>query len=322
MTGLPRQRPSELPRLPEEKRWLIEGLWAHQAVGIIGGEPKCCKSFLALDMAVAVASGTPCLGHYRTLERASVLLYAAEDALHIVRERLGGICERRRVALESLELWVVTAPSIRLDLEKDREALRATVAELEPALLVLDPFVRLHRVDENISAEVAPLLAFLRELQRRHGCGVALVHHAKKGASAMRAGQALRGSSELHAWGDSNLYMRRGRNGLTMSIEHRAAPSGADIPVALTTKRGVALALAEHTPHERELTGIHPAPPSPSERVLGELRMTQGPIRARALREQCKMRAATLAKTLSLLEQAGHIVRSEGGWSVAQAASR
>src|SRR6266496_510861 len=30
-----------------------------------------------------------------------------------------------------------------------------------------------------------------------------------KGAQSVRGGQALRGSSELHAWGDSNLYLRR-----------------------------------------------------------------------------------------------------------------
>jgi hypothetical protein len=35
-----------------------------QAVGIVGGEPKCCKSFLALDLAVAVASGTACLRRF------------------------------------------------------------------------------------------------------------------------------------------------------------------------------------------------------------------------------------------------------------------
>jgi hypothetical protein len=31
--------------------------------------------------------------------------------------------------------------------------------------------VHLHRIDENVSGEVAPLLAFLRELQRRHAAG-------------------------------------------------------------------------------------------------------------------------------------------------------
>jgi hypothetical protein len=33
----------------EEHRWLIAGLWSEQAVGIVGGKPECCKSFLALD---------------------------------------------------------------------------------------------------------------------------------------------------------------------------------------------------------------------------------------------------------------------------------
>ena len=51
-----------------------------------------------------------------------------------------------------------------LDLAGDRRDLADTVARLQPRLLVLDPFVRLHRIDENASGEVAPLLAYLREL--------------------------------------------------------------------------------------------------------------------------------------------------------------
>ena len=75
-----------------EQRWLVTGLWSEQAVGIIGGEPKCCKSFLALDLAVAVAAGVPCLRRFAVPRAGRVLLYAAEDALHIVRRRLDGIC--------------------------------------------------------------------------------------------------------------------------------------------------------------------------------------------------------------------------------------
>ena len=60
--------------------WLVEGLWMREAVGIIGGEPKCGKSFLALDLAVAVAAGIPCLRHFQTQQSGPVLLYAAEDS--------------------------------------------------------------------------------------------------------------------------------------------------------------------------------------------------------------------------------------------------
>ena len=85
MTPLPVRRAHELDVQPREHRWLIEDLWATEAVGIVGGEPKCCKSFLALDVAVAVASGAPCLRRFRPARTGRVLLFAAEDALHVVR---------------------------------------------------------------------------------------------------------------------------------------------------------------------------------------------------------------------------------------------
>jgi hypothetical protein len=133
----------------------------------------------------------------------------------------------------NLDIQVITAPTVRLDLDADRRNLAETVARLRPRLLILDPFVRLHRIDENASGEVAPLLAYLRELQRRHDVAVLVVHHAKKGGGGVRAGQALRGSSEFHAWGDSNLYLRRDGDDLSLSVEHRAAPSMTPIAIEL-----------------------------------------------------------------------------------------
>jgi hypothetical protein len=50
-------------------------------------------------------------------------------------------------------------------------------------------------------------------------------------------------SSELHGWGDSNLYMRWRGAELTLSTEHRAAPSQDHIPIQLT-QAGSALALS------------------------------------------------------------------------------
>ena len=200
-----------------EQRWLVTGLWSDEAVGIVGGEPKCCKSFLALDLALAVAAGVPCLRRFPVAHSGRVLLYAAEDALIIVRRRLEGIAAAAGVELADLDIQVITAPTLRLDLEADRRSLALTVAKLQPRLLILDPFVRLHRIDENASGEVAPLLAYLRELQRRYRLAVLVVHHAKKGAGRARAGQALRGSSEFHAWGDSNLYLRREGDVLTLT---------------------------------------------------------------------------------------------------------
>lgn len=297
---------------PEERRWLIEGLWADEAVGIVGGEPKCCKSFLALDMAVAVATGRPCLRHFEVPHAGRVLLFAAEDALHIVRQRLEGICRAAGTALAEVDVQVITAPSVRLDLEQDKKALGETVEELQPRLLILDPFVRLHRIDENVSGEVAPLLAFLRELQRRHHLAVLLVHHAKKGGAKMRAGQALRGSSEFHAWGDSNLYLRRHGEQLTLSVEHRAAPSISNISLQLAeVDEAVALAIADRRP----ATSVEPEP-TVAQKVEHHLATATSPLSVAQLRELCRARNATMIATLAALAGAGRISKTPAGYSL------
>jgi hypothetical protein len=217
-------------------------------------------------MAVSVAAGVPCLGRFPVAARGPVLLFAAEDAPHIVRARLQGICASARVPWDSLDIHVIVDPVVRLDVPDDRVRLLAEVERLRPRLVVLDPFVRLHRIDENAAAEVAPLLAYLRELQRSLGCAVALVHHARKGGHA-RAGQALRGSSELHAWGDSNLYLRRDGERLLLAIEHRAAPSSSGLALALGEHGGgLTLRVCDDTE-----SAAAESPRSPAERVLSAL---------------------------------------------------
>ena len=315
MTPLPVRPAQALDVQPPEQRWLIEDLWAAEAVGIVGGEPKCGKSFLALDVAVAVASGAPCLRRFRPARTGRVLLFAAEDALHVVRARLVGIALAAGVAFETLDIQVITAPTVRLDLPEDQHRLRETVALLRPTLLVLDPFVRLHRIDENAAAEVAPVLAYLRDLERHFHTAVLLVHHARKGAAHARAGQALRGSSELHAWGDSNLYLRRRGDTLCLAIEHRAAPSREGLVVELRAQ-GEALAL--HLV-DGGLSGDRaPTPPAPAlcERIEHALADAATPLTRRALRRRCRIRASTLGPVLARLLAEGRVTRSPAGYSL------
>jgi hypothetical protein len=312
MTMLPVQPAHRLADRPEQQNWLVTGLWADEAVGIIGGEPKCCKSFLALDLAVAVAAGTPCLRRFPVPRPGRVLLYPAEDALHIVRRRLDGICAAAGRGLADLDVQVITAPSLRLDLDADRRRLDDTVAALQPRLLVLDPFVRLHRIDENASGEVAPVLAFLRDLQRRYAVSVAVVHHARKGAGTARAGQALRGSSEFHAWGDSNLYLRRdGGERIVLTVEHRAASAIPSVTLALT-KRADALALEPAQPQDQPARESTPS--SIDERITAALAGADRPKPFSELRAACRIRNTTLYERLAAMTTAGVIAKTGDGY--------
>jgi len=103
--------------------WLIEHLWGSGAVGVIGGAPKCGKSWLALELAVAVASGRPCLGRFAVPTAGPVLLYAAEDTPLQVRQRIEQLCQARGAAFDTLELGLILEPSLRIDRAQDVERL-------------------------------------------------------------------------------------------------------------------------------------------------------------------------------------------------------
>jgi hypothetical protein len=311
MNLLPVQRASQLSAAGPQTQWLVEGLWSDQAVGILGGEPKCCKSFLALDVAVSVASGAACLRQFPVRRTGRVLLFPAEDSLAVVRQRLEGIARVADVSFQSLPVEVITAPTLRLDTPADRQRLTHTVQHFQPILLILDPLIRLHRVDENDATQIAALLSYLRELQRQFHLAVILVHHARKDSNASRPGQALRGSSELHGWGDSNLYLRRKGSQLTLCTEHRAAPSQDHIPLQLT-QSGSALALSVV---ERSTPELH-GEPTPVERVRQALAQLDQPVPIQQLRKLCGIRTATLCSALEHLSERGEVTRDSRGYQL------
>ena len=307
----------QLETQPREQRWLVEELWADQAVGIIGGEPKCCKSFMALSLGVAVASGKPCLGRFAVPAPGRVLLYPAEDALPTVRRRLDGICAVQGIDFQKLPLWVITAGRLQLDVQTDRTHLQETIVKLKPSLLILDPFVRLHTVDENASGEVAKLLQHLRYLQRTYKLAVAVVHHAKKGAGLKRPGQALRGSSEFHAWGDSNLYLTRcSGSEIRLTIEHRAEQECEPLPLKLVSDGDVAR-LEIH----RSVPPPQPVALSPEQQLLNLLSASAQPLRIRTLRERAGLRHETVSLAIAALVERRVIERTDLGYRLINSTS-
>ena len=219
-------------------------------------------------------------------------------------------------AAEDLDIAVIDVPTLRLDHRGDRLRLLETVERIGPRLLVLDPLVRLHGVDENTVAEIAPILGFLRDLQRRFEAAVVLVHHARK-SGATRPGQALRGSSELHAWGDSNLYLRRRDGRIVMTVEHRAAPGLNDVEIELADDgEGPALRLRQTLAAE---TG--PETETPEQRIVQALADAAAPLSQRQIRERTATRPATVARALRTLVREGRVERvPERGYRIVRTA--
>ena len=299
---------SELNGEKREPDWLIDGLWLDGGVGIIGGEPKSYKTFAALSLAVATASGKPCFGRYEVIRKGPVLVYAAEDSLDMVKDRIIGLAHGMKTAFDQLDIHLIAEPRLRIDTETDRQRLQEALEKVKPVLLVLDPFVRLHGIDENSSGDVAKVLSWLRHLQRQYSINVAMVHHARKRAGKERPGQSLRGSSELHAWGDSNIYLRRNADDedyVEMVIEHRAAPSDDNIRLQFISN--------EKGPYLEYDGGGKPKKdkPGPAERIMEALGVQK--IAGEALRKKSGVRSATFWKVLKELVESDQIKKENDG---------
>jgi hypothetical protein len=311
---LPVVRAAELDDAEPQRRWLVEQLWARAGVGIIGGHPKLGKSWLGLDLAVSVASGTPCLDTFAVAEPGGALIYMAEDAAPVVKQRLEGICHHRGLDLAELPIGVITAPSMRLDLPRDQRRLVETVRHHAPRLLLLDPFVRLHRINENQASDVAAVLGYLRQLQRAHDLAVTVVHHARKSGGSTSGGQALRGSSDFFAWVDTALSLRRQRQRLVLSVEHRAAGAPQPVHLALAgADSDMHLAIVDNPQHDEQHSPR--ASLDLDTAVLDTLdRAANRTLPRPALRAALRVRNQRLGQTLRRLVESGQIARRGDAW--------
>jgi hypothetical protein len=307
-------RAADLDDPDPARRWLIESLWTQHGVGTIGGLPKSLKSWLGLDVAVSVASGTPCLDTFSVTDPGGVLLYMAEDAAPLVKARLAGICRHRGLDLATLPVDVITAPTMRLDLLSDQRRLVETIRHTAPRLLILDPFVRLHHVNENQAGEVAGILGYLRAVQRAHAVAVMIVHHARKHGGAT-GGLSLRGSGDFFAWVDTALSLRRRHQTLLLSVEHRAAAAPNPMTVALVGREPemhLAIIVARDDPGDAP---PRPAPADLDATILQTLAQAgrEGLSRT-SLRAAIHVRNQRLGDALARLTAAGQISRRGDTW--------
>jgi hypothetical protein len=289
-------------------RWLLDGLFPTGGAGILGGAPKSLKSFFALEMSVAVASGTSCAGHFAVLDPGPVLLLAAEDQPATLLERLAALARAHATSLDRLPIHVIVEPHVKLPFGLPR--LAATVARLRPHLLILDPLIRLHDADENSSQEMSTILDGLRHLARASSTAVLLVHHVRKASAGHAAGSSLRGSSDLWAFGDSNLYIRRigADAALELRLEHRSA--ACPPPFRLRLRVG-----DQPTGEARFLLDSAPAPDPIAQRALTLLARRDVPMTTSALRQAIGVRKQALLDALRVLAREGRIRRAgREGW--------
>ena len=149
---------------------------------MIGGAPKCSKTWLGLDLALSVATGTACLGKYAVPQAGPVLVYLAEDALPIVRERVEGMARHRGLDLDACR----DPRDHRADAAaRSRSAPRAAVGDGQAAAAAAAAARSVGATSRHRRESTPPkwpeLLAYFRSLQRQLDLSVdAGASHAKE----------------------------------------------------------------------------------------------------------------------------------------------
>lgn len=200
---------------------VLPGLPA-RSCGLVVGPGAASKTMLVLQMAVAMATGTPLLGGLvggvpgRAQKPARVVLVLAEESAEVVWQRLHAIASVQLAsgdidpeqAAELLEQHLVIhalAGGDQVNLLSDTWKKTPAGDLLRRAcegarLVVLDPVRDFHNADENDSTAMKALARHIASYAKSTGAAWLLVHHASRAAALQGYGgsaDASRGSTAL-----------------------------------------------------------------------------------------------------------------------------
>jgi AAA domain-containing protein len=198
---LEQQPPTAPPCLVEP------GLLPPQGILFVGGEPKVGKSLLVANLALSLAAGSDHTGFPIPAPR-RVLICQFElpipqfvARLATMRRIMGNAADQNLFVDTRATGHLLNAPR---GLNHFLSAARAAAAEI----IVLDPLYSTHDQDENDTRAMAALCQSLLRLREASRAALIVVHHVRK-SIGREIGSAFRGSSALHAVGDSYLLLAR-----------------------------------------------------------------------------------------------------------------
>lgn len=203
-----------------EPVWAVPG-WLPTGVAILAGKQKIGKSWLALQLARAVARGEEFLGS--RVERGTFLYLALEDHPRRLRQRM------EKQGWPNEQIFELSGFMLRTQFEDQvgdlasggAQTLARLIRERQYRLVVIDTFSRAIRGDQNDNDLMTMALAPIQEMAHTCNCVVLLIDHHRKLFSADPdliidiLGATAKTAVADTIWG---LYRERGKLGATMSM--------------------------------------------------------------------------------------------------------
>lgn len=199
-----------LTKSSDDPDWVVNNIVRAGSVGFIAGAPKSFKSYLALHIAQAVATGTPVLGHFPVPSPRRVLFLEEEDPCELVTSRYRALELGHHIPTPApgfLNFSVQTGYKVNFD--ADGSKLVAAVQGTAADLLIVDVLNKVHNFDDSSQKGATSIMGVFERVRRETGAAVLLVHHFSKGSPNRRGNQRMRGSSVFAGWSENSLYVTR-----------------------------------------------------------------------------------------------------------------
>lgn len=194
---------------------------------LVGGQPAIGKSMFVLNMAYALAAGTPVFNfRYRkhgqeqdpvlpVWNPVRVLYLDQEIGPDSMRERLRSIHHSLKESKAENNFIIRSRDTnLMLDDRESRSYWQELLQEVQPEVVVFDPFANFHTSEENDQGRMGRVLHTIDEMIGEYDFAAIVIHHFGKpgGVDSGRFGiHRFRGSSRITGWADTRLTLDASR---------------------------------------------------------------------------------------------------------------
>ena len=340
--GDPRHRLLTLAEMRNKPRaeWIIPGVLHERKRSLIFGDSNCGKSFLAVDLGLAIATGRA--WHGRPVQKPGAVVYVCAEGADDIINRVD-VWLLHHGLDDAPNFWIVDDSPNLLELGDVSGVIRQINNTLDepPALVIFDTLAAsMPGGDEKDSLDMGIVIGAIHRVQHECGCGVMVVHHSGKdetkgprGSSALRADVdvAMRVSMDdqtgiIAVNGDKWRSDDKKKLSFGFRLISKALDDHADLTSCILEESGK---IFSHTPSAESPAPSHPTPSQPShapasgrmtapDRLFALMQEIAKPLRdgewARLFVERNMGSAKTYEAAIAELRKRHVILNVQGAW--------
>lgn len=196
-----------------EVEWLVDKLIEKDSMTILHSNPKVGKTWISLNLAVALSSGNKYLNEFTVPCPIKVLYVSEEDNIKRIGQRLK-LLPNMNNNYEVLDQNLKFAIHENINVI-DNEKLQDLINVHLPEVVIIDSLSRIHSLKENDEGDMKRLMSKLEEIKRQYKISFVLIHHSRKeNNKGGYSGSSMRGSSVIWAWVDGRIELNKRGKGL------------------------------------------------------------------------------------------------------------